>query len=102
MKSKEGKEEKLLNKHVPEIVKTFLDADNGNTETMTGWNLYNAIQGYNQHRSRKNATYERSLILGRIANYSESSLNTVNQILFEGDNAKTSTPEFDKVFAEVA
>lgn len=102
LKSKEGKEEKLLNKHVPEIIKVFQDADNGNAELMTGWNLYNAIQGYNQHRSRKNATYERSLILGRIANYSESALNVVNGILFEGDTAKTSTPEFDKVFASVA
>lgn len=93
---------KLWEKHVEELVQRFRDADNGNTEMMTGWNLYNAIQGYNQHGTKKTANYEKSLLLGKIANYSESSLETVNNILFEGDNRKTSTEDFDKIFARVA
>lgn len=102
LKQKEGKEEKAYSKIIPGVLETFRNADNGNTEMMTGWNLYNAIQGFNQHRSRKNATYERSLILGRIANYSKTSLETVNDILLDGNFTKTSTPEFDKIFSQAA
>lgn len=92
----------LWEKHVTEMVERFNDADNGKTEKMTGWNLYNAIQGYNQHNTKKTANYEKSLLLGKIANFSESSLEIVNGILFEGDNKKTSTKEFDRIFKKVA
>lgn len=94
--------EKLWEKHIGEMVQRFQDADNGNTEKMTGWNLYNAVQGWNQHNTKKTATYEKSLLLGKIANFSENSLSIVNSVLFEGDNAKTSSKEFDEIFKKVA
>ena len=69
---------------------------------MTGWNLYNAIQGAHQHGVKKTAAYERSLIMGGIARQAEQSLETVQDILFEGGMSKTHHPEFDEVFARIA
>lgn len=69
---------------------------------MTGWNLYNAIQGNYQHSAKKTASYEKSIILGSIAKQAETSLTTVQNILFDGDNVRTVHPEFDRIFARVA
>ena len=71
-------------------------------EKLTGLNIYNAIQGAYQHGTKKTSTYEKSLIMGRIAQQAEDSLNVVNDLLFEGGYSKTSTPEFDQLFARVA
>lgn len=84
------------------MVQTFQRADDGRLEVLTGWNLYNAIQGSHQHSVKKTAAFERSLILGGIAKQAEDSLVTVQDILFEGGMSKTHHPEFDEVFARVA
>ena len=42
------------------------------------------------------------LIIGRIAKQAESSINVVTDLLFEGGYSKTSTTEFDQLFAMVA
>lgn len=94
--------QRLWGEHVAALIQRFNDADNGNSEKMTGWNLYNAIQGYNQHQTRKGTQHEKSVLLGSIAKYSENSLAIVNSVLFEGDNAKTSSKEFDEIFKKVA
>ena len=51
---------------------------------------------------KKTATFEKSLLMGRIANQAETSLVTVNDLLFNGVNAKTSNNEFDELFSKVA
>ena len=106
-KVKEGEEitERTKNhweRAVIRVVQTFQRADDGRLEVMTGWNLYNAIQGAHQHGVKKTAAYERSLIMGGIARQAEESLATVQDILFEGGMSKTNHPEFDEVFARIA
>ena len=106
-KVKEGEEitERTRNhweRAVIRVVQTFQRADDGRLEVMTGWNLYNAIQGAHQHGVKKTAAYERSLIMGGIARQAEAALVTVQDILFEGGMSKTHHPEFDEVFARVA
>ncbi len=106
-KVKEGEEitERTRNhweRAVINVVQTFKKADDGRLEVMTGWNLYNAIQGAHQHGVKKTAAYERSLIMGGIARQAEESLATVQDILFEGGMSKTHHPEFDEVFARIA
>lgn len=81
------------------VIQTFHKADDGRLEVLTGWNLYNAIQGAHQHGVKKTAAYERSLIMGGIARQAETALATVQDILFEGGMSKTHHPEFDEVFA---
>lgn len=98
----EGLKPKTAERKIVAMLERFNDADGGELEKMTGWNLYNAVQGAFQHGVKKTATYERSLILGGIAQQAEGSLNIVNEILFEGGMKKTSTPEFDKIFEKVA
>lgn len=71
-------------------------------EKLTGLNIYNAIQGAYKHGTKKTETYEKSLIIGRIAKQSESSINVETDLLFEGGYSKTSTTEFDQMFAMVA
>ena len=71
-------------------------------EKLTGLIIYNAIQSAYQHGTKKTATYEKSLIMGRIAQQAEDSLNVVTDLLFESGYSKTSTPEFDQLFARVA
>ena len=93
---------KTVERKVQATIDRFNYADNGELDKMTGWNLYNAVQGAFQHGVKKTATYERSLILGGIAQQAEGSLNIVNQILFEGGMKKTSTAEFDAIFDKVA
>lgn len=98
----EGLKPKTAERKIAAMLARFNDADNKELERMTGWNLYNAVQGAFQHGVKKTATYERSLILGGIAQQAEGSLNIVNDILFEGGMKKTSTADFDKIFAAVA
>lgn len=102
IKQDEGLKEKKFESRATQFIERFTDADGGKLEKLTGWNLYNAIQGAYQHGTKKTATYEKSLIMGRIAQQAESSLNVVTDLLFEGGYSKTSTPEFDQLFARVA
>lgn len=102
IKQDEGLKEKKFESRATQFIERFNDADGGKLEKLTGWNLYNAIQGAYQHGTKKTATYEKSLIMGRIAQQAESSLNVVTNLLFEGGYSKTSTPEFDQLFARVA
>ena len=84
------------------LIERFNNADDGNLDRMTGWNLYNAIQGMYQHSAKKTASYEKSLIMGSIAKQAETSLATVQSILFGGDNERMYHPEFDRIFERVA
>ena len=84
------------------LIERFNRADDGHLDRMTGWNLYNAIQGMYQHSAKRTATYEKSLIMGSIAKQAETSLATVQHILFDGDNDRTFHPEFDRIFARTA
>lgn len=102
IKQDEGLKEKKFESRATQFIERFTDADGGKLEKLTGWNLYNAIQGAYQHGTKKTSTYEKSLIMGRIAQQAEDSLNVVNDLLFEGGYSKTSTPEFDQLFARVA
>lgn len=102
IKQDEGLKEKKFESRATQFIERFTDADGGKLEKLTGWNLYNAIQGAYQHGTKKTATYEKSLIMGRIAQQAESSLNVVTDLLFESGYSKTSTPEFDQLFARVA
>lgn len=102
IKQDEGLKEKKFESRATQFIERFTDADGGKLEKLTGWNLYNAIQGAYQHGTKKTATYEKSLIMGRIAQQAEDSLNVVTNLLFEGGYSKTSTPEFDQLFARVA
>ena len=102
----EGQETGLVQKtwerRAIQFIDRFTDADNGQLDKLTGWNLYNAIQGAYQHGTKKTATFEKSLLIGRIANQAETSLVTVNDLLFNGVNAKTSNKEFDELFSKAA
>ena len=102
IKQDEGLKEKKFESRATQFIERFTDADGGKLEKLTGWNLYNAIQGAYQHGTKKTATYEKSLIMGRIAQQAEDSLNVVTNLLFDGGYSKTSTPEFDQLFARVA
>lgn len=102
VKQDEGLKEKKFESRATQFIERFNDADGGKLEKLTGWNLYNAIQGAYQHGVKKTATYEKSLIMGRIAQQAENSLNVVTNLLFDGGYSKTSTPEFDQLFAKVA
>lgn len=102
IKQDEGLKEKKFESRATQFIERFNDADGGKLEKLTGWNLYNAIQGAYQHGTKKTATYEKSLIMGRIAQQAEDSLDVVTDLLFEGGYSKTSTPEFDQLFAKVA
>lgn len=102
IKQDEGLKEKKFESRATQFIERFTDADGGKLEKLTGWNLYNAIQGAYQHGTKKTATYEKSLIMGRIAQQAEDSLNVVTDLLFESGYSKTSTPEFDQLFARVA
>lgn len=84
------------------VIEQFNRADDGHLERMTGWNLYNAIQGFYQHSAKHTSTYEKSIIMGSIAKQAETSLAIVQQLLFEGGNERTFHPEFDKIFDRVA
>ena len=94
--------DKTFERKLNQLVERFNDADSGELDRMTGWNLYNAVQGAFQHGSKKTSTYERSLILGRIAQQAENSLDIVKDVILEGNYKKTSTNEFDTLFAKVA
>lgn len=94
--------DKTFEKKLNQVVERFNDADNGELDRMTGWNLYNAVQGAFQHGVKKTSTYDRSLILGRIAQQAENSLDIVKDVILEGNYKKTSTNEFDTLFAKVA
>ena len=98
----EGLKPKTAERKIAAMLERFNYADNGELDKMTGWNLYNAVQGAFQHGVKKTATYERSLILGGIAQQAEGSLSIVNNVLFEGGMKKTSTAEFDEIFDRVA
>ena len=102
IKQDEGLKEKKFESRATKFIERFTDADGGKLEKLTGWNLYNAIQGAYQHGVKKTSTYEKSLIMGRIARQAEDSLNVVTDLLFDGGYSKTSTPEFDQLFARVA
>lgn len=102
IKQDEGLKEKKFESRATQFIERFNDADGGKLEKLTGWNLYNAIQGAYQHGTKKTATYEKSLIMGRIAQQAEDSLKVVTDLLFDGGYSKTSTPEFDQLFAKVA
>ena len=102
IKQDEGLKEKKFESRATQFIERFTDADGGKLEKLTGWNLYNAIQGAYQHGVKKTATYEKSLIMGRIAQQAEDSLKVVTDLLFEWGYSKTSTPEFDQLFARVA
>ena len=102
IKQDEGLKEKKFESRATQFIERFTDADGGKLEKLTGWNLYNAIQGAYQHGTKKTSTYEKSLIMGRIAQQAEDSLNVVTNLLFEDGYSKTSTPEFDQLFARVA
>ena len=102
IKQDEGLKEKKFESRATQFIERFTDADGGKLEKLTGWNLYNAIQGAYQHGVKKTSTYEKSLIMGRIAQQAEDSLNVVTDLLFDGGYSKTSTPEFDQLFARVA
>ena len=79
----------------------FHSADNGQLDELTGWNLYNAVQGTYQHDTKRTRNYERSLLIGNIAANSEMSLNVVKEVI-ANPTAKTSTADFDEIFAKVA
>lgn len=79
----------------------FHSADNGQLDELTGWNLYNAVQGTYQHDTKHTRSYERSLLIGNIAANSEMSLNVVKEVI-ANPTAKTSTADFDEIFAKVA
>lgn len=102
MEQDAGLKEKKFESRTTQFIERFNDADNGELEKMTGWNLYNAVQGAFQHGVKKTSTYDRSLILGRIAQQAESSLDIVKDVILEGNYKKTSTNEFDTLFAKVA
>lgn len=102
VKQDEGLKEKKFESRATQFIERFTDADGGKLDKLTGWNLYNAIQGAYQHGVKKTATYEKSLIMGRIAQQAEDSLGVVTDLLFESGYSKTSTPEFDQLFAKVA
>lgn len=102
MEQDAGLKEKKFESRTTQFIERFNDADSGELEKMTGWNLYNAVQGAFQHGVKKTSTYERSLILGRIAQQAENSLDIVKDVILEGNYKKTSTNEFDTLFAKVA
>lgn len=102
MEQDAGLKEKKFESRTTQFIERFNDADNGELEKMTGWNLYNAVQGAFQHGVKKTSTYDRSLILGRIAQQAENSLDIVKDVILEGNYKKTSTNEFDTLFAKVA
>ncbi len=85
-------------RRVVKLIERFNRADDGHLERMTGWNLYNAIQGLYQHSAKRTSTYEKSLIMGGIAHQAETSLRTVQGILFDGDKEHVFHPEFDRLF----
>ena len=82
------------------MLNRFESADHGNVEKMTAWNLYNAIQGTFQHDSRNTQNKNFSILCGSIATQSREALDNVYDLV-ENGFTKTSTPEFDRAFAQV-
>lgn len=90
-------------KMVTGMIHRFENADNGRVEQMTGWNLYNAIQGTLQHDAKNTATKEYSVLMGSIANQSTIALRQVEDIVFNpASYNRTNHAEFDKLFRHVA
>lgn len=96
----EGRTLNNWERKVTNAVNRFNDADNGQLDRMTGWNLYNAIQGTFQHDSRRTAMYEHSLLFGTIASKSAEAFQVVNEVLFDG--TKTEHTGFDHFFNTLA
>lgn len=88
-------------RRISKAMARFHSADNGRLDELTGWNLYNAVQGTYQHDTKHTRNYERSLLIGNIAANSEMSLNVVKEVI-ANPTAKTSTTDFDEIFAKVA
>ena len=85
------------------MIRRFENADDGRTEMMTGWNLYNAIQGTFQHDSRNTSTKMQSILCGSIARKSYESLHHVEDVAFNPASfAHTEHEEFDKLFRHVS
>lgn len=84
-----------------QMVNRFEHADGGQVEKFTAWNLYNAIQGTFQHDSRSSVRKAYSVLCGQIAQRSRTALTKIIELSNTG-LVKTSTPEFDKAFAEAA
>ena len=87
-------------RRISKAMARFHSADNGQLDELTGWNLYNAVQGTYQHDTKHTRNYERSLLIGSIAAHSEMSLNVVKEVI-ANPTAKTSTANFDEIFAKV-
>jgi phage/plasmid-like protein (TIGR03299 family) len=100
MKSQE-RIDRNFERRLSKAMARFHSADNGRLDELTGWNLYNAVQGTYQHDTKRTRNYERSLLIGNIAANSEMSLNVVKEVI-ANPTAKTSTAEFDEIFAKVA
>lgn len=84
------------------MLNRFESADHGNVFKWSAWNLYNAIQGTFQHDSRNTATKNFSILCGTIAGKSQTALNIIDEMVERGGYEKTSTDNFDRVFARVA
>lgn len=100
MKSQE-RIDRNFERRLSKAMARFHSADNGQLDELTGWNLYNAVQGTYQHDTKHTRNYERSLLIGNIAQNSEMSLNVVKDVILN-PTVKTSTPDFDEIFAKVA
>lgn len=82
------------------MLNRFEISDGGLTEKMTAWNLYNSIQGTFQHDARESAMKNFSVICGPIARQSQRALGIISDMM--DGYTKTSTPEFDTIFAREA
>ena len=100
MKSQE-RIDRNFERRLSKAMARFHSADNGQLDELTGWNLYNAVQGTYQHDTKHTRNYERSLLIGNIAANSEMSLNVVKEVI-ANPMTKTSTADFDEIFAKVA
>ena len=100
MKSQE-RIDRNFERRLSKAMDRFHSAVDGQLEELTGWNLYNAVQGTYQHDTKHTRNYERSLLIGNIAANSEMSLNVVKEVI-ANPTVKTSTAEFDEIFAKVA
>lgn len=87
---------------VTKLINRFNNADDGKVERMTAWNLYNAIQGTFQHDSKKTPMYDKSVLIGSIAQKSNQAYRIVSDIALGFDTRKTEHEQFDRIFAQVA
>lgn len=98
-KSKKSRGRTIWENNVTAVRDRFYNSDQGRVDTMTAWNLYNAVQGTFQHDARKTDTIHRSILMGEIADKSALALSTVLEVCSSESLPQSVHAEIDALLA---